>query len=981
MTLIPRTWTRIALICSVLIVLLTSVSNDKEVHTADYYDVTVTRLFKEGNFSGGYKLLEEGVRAYPNATYLNKLMGQYYLQKRDYNKARYYLYHAIRDDNSNVDAKKMLVTVEELTKNYSSAICYINELLEVNPYWKGLWIKKMGIFRLQGNDVEADRILRRLVEVYPEDVDLKKKLAGRWEENLAQYRKNGNSKESIAALRQMINADPQQMENYLLLANYLLQAGQRDEALAVVSQGLSIQPTNQLLAEKRVGILTEQQRFGEAMDFVRSYQRMGGGGLSSTLTYLEEEAARAAVSNDPYIMYGRIYDRSKSSEALDFLLGTAVARGYTNDALQYIGEARKRQGDTPRLLQMEYDIYKQAGDRRKALPVLEKLAERQPNNADVIDELCTYRLEEGVDLMVGLDYVGALSRFTFVANKASDIELVKSAMNKKYTCLFESKQYVAAAALLDTLRSKYPENANFFARRTQLLVQQKKTLEALDFLEHILNDSVAEDNRAFYLNDYEEIALPYIKERLSAGATYDALKASERLLKLFPSSYYGLTYALTASSLLQKREDYNRYANMAVGYYPEDLKFKIRQADRYIQERTYAKALSELEPWFHRYPNDSSLIKAYTANSLLMATQLIKEHAADSALQVLNRGLRYDIDNHELLYAKGQAFEHLHQYDSAHYYLHYYSPSLLEYEDYKVHLSKVLQKGLRNELSLDYLQARFGDRDVITSVASASYTRKGKRDNFTATLNYAGRDGKAAGEDADTYTSGGFGLQGMFKWSRQFNERWSGNAQLGLASKYFPSIVAQVGLTRTLKHDWEVEGHLGFRRVESAMREYRWNAAPEVGAWVFDRWTVNHIAMFNLGGGVTKNLDEFSLNGKLDLHYYDGTLSFSTQAKATYFPMETRWMSFWATAGVGNAPEASILDSALPNSLNKLNTNVGIGANYMLSSHLSFAVNGTWATFPLSVNFKQGTQEAPIQVVDTKYKNLFSVNASLLLLF
>lgn len=292
-----------------------------------------------------------------------------------------------------------------------------------------------------------------------------------------------------------------------------------------------------------------------------------------------------------------------------------------------------------------------------------------------------------------------------------------------------------------------------------------------------------------------------------------------------------------------------------------------------------------------------------------------------------------------------------------------------------------MQKGLRNELALDYLQARFGDRDVITSVASAAYTRKGLRNNFTATLNYAGRDGRAAGEDADTYTSGGFGLQGMFKWERKFNERWSGTAQLGLATKYFPSVVAQLGLTRMLKHDWEVEGHLGFRRVESAMREYRWNEAPEVAAYVFERWNVHHIAMLNLGGSVTKNLDQFTLNGKLDLHYYDSRLSFSTQAKATYFPMETRWMSFWATAGVGNAPEASILDSALPTSLSKLNTNVGLGANYMISSHLTVALSGNWATFPISVNFTQGTQNKPIQVVDTKYKNLFSINASLLLLF
>ena len=62
--------------------------------------------------------------------------------KRDYDKARYYLVRAVRENPENVTAKQMLVNVEEESGNYSSAICYVNELLEINPYWQGLWRQK-----------------------------------------------------------------------------------------------------------------------------------------------------------------------------------------------------------------------------------------------------------------------------------------------------------------------------------------------------------------------------------------------------------------------------------------------------------------------------------------------------------------------------------------------------------------------------------------------------------------------------------------------------------------------------------------------------------------------------------------------------------------------------------------------------------------------------------------------------------------------
>ena len=87
---------KIFILFAVFALALTSLSRDKIVHAPDYYEVSVAKLYEERNYEGAFKLLEEGLRAHPNATRLNEFMGKYYIYKKDFNKARYYLYRAIR---------------------------------------------------------------------------------------------------------------------------------------------------------------------------------------------------------------------------------------------------------------------------------------------------------------------------------------------------------------------------------------------------------------------------------------------------------------------------------------------------------------------------------------------------------------------------------------------------------------------------------------------------------------------------------------------------------------------------------------------------------------------------------------------------------------------------------------------------------------------------------------------------------------------
>lgn len=44
--------------------------------------------------------------------------------------------------------------------------------------------------------------------------------------------------------------------------------------------------------------------------------------------------------NDPYLLYGRLYEKTASDEALDYLISTSILRGYDEDALSYLAEAK-----------------------------------------------------------------------------------------------------------------------------------------------------------------------------------------------------------------------------------------------------------------------------------------------------------------------------------------------------------------------------------------------------------------------------------------------------------------------------------------------------------------------------------------------------------------------------------------------------------------------------------------------------------------
>lgn len=978
---------RVFLFVLLMMVCPSSALRVDKTKTPDYFEYNVRSQFKDGEWNEGKRLLDEGIKLYPDVTGLNELMGMYYYDHKQYDKARFFLIKSVRADDGNVRSKQLLVKVEEDTKNYSSAICYVNELLEVNPYWKGLWLKKVSLYRDQGNYVESDRLLKRLYQIYPNDESLRLRYLGRMEENYVSSKKNKDLPQAIANMRAMLDADPQNGEYYNELCNLLIQQGSKEEALGLAERGLVELQGNTQLARKKVGILSEQHRYSEAISFLKEYtKKHASTELVGMIDDLEQESAYDALRNDPYVQFGRLYEKKHSSEALTFLLNTAVARGYNDDALYYIGQAKKTRRNDPNLLYKEYLVYKRMGNMKKAFPLIIKVYNLQPKNKDIVSEICEYHLNQAIDLMSNKLYSEALPHLDFVIKNDTTTEILRSAWNKKYVCFVEDKKYIKAMDMLDSINPKKLGQDQWSSRKVFLLGKTGHVEQALTLLKSLAlqekDNIVTGTTYNHFAEDYEEMAVPYIKSLISKGATLKAAEETKILLEIYPNSQSGLMFAITTSSLLGKNQEFESYVDKARQFYPNDVSFIIKQASIYNNHKDFQHSMSLLRPNLDSLMGDTMLVKAYSQSCDLQAMQLLKKHQNKEALNIIDSALIFDGANRMLLYDKGMVFEALGQYDSAYYYQKFYQPSMMEVTEQKQHLNELQYRGHNNEISLDYLQSRFGEEDVVKGLASVSYTHRKVNNTYIGTLNYSGRDGYVNTTTDESYIYGGTGIQLIGEWQHKFSSLWGGAASVGWSNRYFPTLQLSLKVERYLKNDLMVDVHAGFRRVETNERTYKLDSISiDEYSWVFDKWKTGHSSLFVLGVGFEKEMWPFMFTGKFDGMSFPGKFYFNASTQAKYFPLNDRVTSIVAQVGAGTAPESTILDYGLPGSFSHLNTMVGLGGTYMITSNLSAMLMGTWHTFYNQTNMRIGNAKEYQDDTSMRYKNLFNIYVQLNLSF
>ncbi len=921
--------------------------------TPEEYAEKVRDYFSEEQWEEGKRLLDEGLAKYDLASNLQYLMGKYWFHGQDYDKSRYYLLKAVDLNYDNVEAKQLLVDVEDITQNYSSAICFVNELLEVNPYWRGLWRRKIDLYRKQGNHVEADRLLKRINQIYPQDTVLHRDLVYSMELNYQRQKRAGDRKTAILTLEELLKSVPDNEQYYLDIINLHLQEGEQEQALAWTSRGLAALPGSVTLVYKKVGILSEMNRHPEALAFMRDrMRRRSTPELQRLYSTLVLDAARAERQRDPYVLYGTAFERGDHSrEVVDYLLNTSMLRGYNDDALFYLREMRRYYGDDKPLLYKEYLIYRNMGEERQAFNRLTLLCERYPGDGELTDALCRMQLQRADRLMEQELYTEALPAAMFVTRQRTDVETLRAAWEKVLSCRIRMKRYDDAMATLDTLATRFPDTENLVGKRAYVLDRMGRTSEAMYLYLGAIGRADPQ-MRDFYVAGYADIAIPYIRQCLDEGATAHAFAEADQLLALDPSNDLALRYAINAAAQMGRDDVFREYTDRGLERHPREPFYLAKKAASLDAEGRYEASIELIRPVLWDYPGNPQLTGALSQSSEYRALDLTRRGRPDEALTVLDTALHYDARNKSLLYAKGLAYEKKKEYGLAYFYQQNYEPSAAEHYTFNRHLKGLRYGMLRNEIGLEYLQSRYGDEDAIQSVATLQYSRKQPGNTYTGRVNYAGRNGEREEDinaNATSFDGGGVGVQLQGEWIHKFPRDWQTMVNLAWSDRYFPAWMANASLTKFFRRDWEAEARVGYRRLDGR-----------------NLWSV--------GPGVAKFLGPVWLNGKCDFFVIDSKFYYNAMAQVRYYPVDDGRSYVVGMAGIGSAPELSVLDRALPGPFDHANTMVGMGGQYMFTPNLTLGLLGTWYTYYTEKRLGYDT-------IQTRYKNMYNIYVQLYISF
>lgn len=897
-------------------------------HNPRYYARRAENLEQSGSWEAAKREIDAGLELYPADPDLRYLNGRYYYySKNDLNRARYNLIKAIQENDDHYQAKRVLVDVEDDSKHYSSSICYINELLEFQPYDRDLWRRKIALYNKIGQRQEADEALQRLARIYPNDSVIRRDLANRNRENWTQRLQKSSLLDAAADLESWLDIDPTNLDYYTELVNIYYKLGQTERAIGTINRALEYHRGNTALIQKAASMMAEMGNYTRALSFLRAHKNTG-----KLYNELLKEAADDNRAHDPYESNGRLYATTKDNDALIYLINTSVVRGYYPDAIEYLQEGYRKWGERPDLLMKQYGLEKRFGNNKKALQLLEKLYQKTPRDEEIKDE-----------------YIDAI--LTLVDHDV------------------ETEQWPEAIEHIDKLLGivgpASPRWTNLVARKITILGR----LHQLDAARELYLSAVdiKPEERDRFLYAYQEVAAARLKSLVENEEYELALAQAQDLLQIAPESEAALRTCINMSQTLGKKELFQKYAQMGYDRFPDSPYFIVKEAVALQQQGRNREALELLRPDRFRdeYVNPQ-LLNAYAGMSEEFASQLLKEHMPVQAMAVIDTALQYDATNRDILYLKGVAYEQLHEYGKAwEYQTKYYNPSNAEQADWYQHMRYLKWSSFSNRITAQYTAAYFDatsdDLSTIAhmySIGSLSYSHIGRNDTWTGQLSYKGVDGHY--NELKQHESGGFGVELMAQWDHVFNRKWSGFANASYGTKYFNVVGLNVGAALNLRNNWTLTGKLGYRYT-----------APTyiVGNRYADDIYYRRYSVFLATPGVQKTWGErIVTSAALDLIGMQTGFYYNMNLKGKMFVANDNVSSVGVLLGFGSFPEMAFFDQTGLSTLSKTNAMVGIEGMYLVTGNLALTLNGNWNTYyyPVRLHIDE-------PMVDS-YRNVFSIN-------
>lgn len=916
-----------------MLVSLTAAAQE-ELHTAAYFIQRAESFVESRAWMAAKREIDEGLQLYPENSDLRYLNGRYYYVTGRLQEARYNLIRAIQYNDQHYRAKRAMVDVEDDSKHYSSAICYINELLEFQPYDRDLWRRKISLYRKLNNNLEADAALERLARIYPNDSVVRNDLMKLHRNSITKLLKKSNDEEAALELEKWLDMDPNNLEYYIELMNIYHRMGLIDRAIGVGNRGLEHFPGNATLTNKVIGMLTEMGNYSQALKIAR---KSSSGGV---YTDLLQEAADDARLHDPYEMNGRLYAETHDRDALNYLLNTSLTRGYYDDARAYLTEAMKHDGRTTALLMKLYTLEKRTGNENAMRRVLEELYFSSPNDKDLKESYADMMLQLGTMDMAQQQWADADNHLRRA------IELMP----------YSHESWPAAVSM----------RINCLAHLNRLEDAKNLFLEAAD---------MDYSNRDRYASAYEEIIASRLRMLMEDENYGQALTEAEELLEVVPESEAALRCCINMSQTLKNEKLFQKYAEIGYERFPNVPYFVIKQALSLQHQNRNAEALELVNPHNRKEGEYESpqFIAAFSGISSEWADSLMKYRMPDIAIQILDSALVHDSANKELLYKKGLAYEQMKDYaDAYEYQKKYYEPSNAEQAEYYEHMRFLGFRALKNRISTSYTSAFYdgkienvSTRSHLYSIASISYSRVGRMDTYTGQISYKGIDGYLNEYESE---KGGVGLEFMGQWEHTFNHRWSGMVNAAVSTKYFNKIGANVSASYAMDHGWTPSLKLGYRRTP---KTYLYLSNADDGT----KAVMGEFSLFLVTPSVEKAWTErIKTTLNVDILEMRKSVYYNVGLKGKLLFNNDNISSVTLMTGFGSFPELTFFDQTALKNVSHTNAMVGFDAQYLFTRHLYVGVGGSWNTYFSPYIDSEG-------ILKDSYRNVYTLTFQLHLAF
>lgn len=890
--------------------LTTYAQNKSSSLDVDEYISNTNKQFSLGKWGAGKTILDEAMKEHTSDSDLKMLLGKYYFHYKQYDKARYELVKSLEIDAKNLDAKKILVNVELESKRYSSAICYVNELLEVSPYVKDLWQKKIELYGLQGNQVEANRLQKRLLQIYPNNKDIQNDYLYSVETEASKNRKEGKLDDALGFSTSLVKQAPDNVSYYLDVINDYLKAGDVYNALAYTDRGLIQFGNNKLLVDKKIGILEEQKRFEELLSFLNQNN------LKQQYNYYLLEAARNAKQRDPFTLYLQVLDKNPGNEeAFAYVVETLLEKQQYEELLARISKYRRVKGDSKNLYMKELIVYKRMGNTAKVNELNKRLFNLYQNDEGIREGYIETMLADAKEKMMDERYADALVSWNQL-NQYGDAEMQSIAQKGIYTAYVNQGDYANALLALNNLSVQTPNNKDIYLKKSELYLRQRNYHLALLAYEEVFKGLDTAD-KSMYFSGYEELVTRVIKDLNQEFLFRDSFYFVQRWLVQDPTNKTALKYGVNLANQLNDKEQLNAMLAKGKEAYPNEVFFKVKAAEIGKESAVdYKDSYDTLLAAVVANPYHEDVLRTLESITEKYVMQLMGERKNEEALEKIDIALTYLPTSKSLNYTKGLVLEKLKQFDKAYYYQSYYEPSLLEMNDFKQHLQDLEYKSNKNEIGVEYIRNRFDDSDRISAVSVLEYRRLEKNNTYAAKASYSGREE-------------GKGVQMHGSWFRNWDNRFSTNVNVGVANKFFPQMLVDVSVFKDFNFltGVELEFGGGFRKLD----ESNGNIADQKN-------------MFNVVLGATKQTELFRVNAKLNNFFVNNEWLYNLSVNARYYLSSSK-NYITVLGGIGSSPDVELIDYKFYDGFSVLNTNVGLGFGYMLYKNVTVGAVGTWYNY------------------------------------